>query len=105
MKHPLNQAMRSIVEAQPDRTATADLLAAEIAAGDLWRRPSGGGHPDPWDLEVWVRSEFGRHVFSLERGRIAVREQYCRIERLVEGSVRGGGCEIRPPAEVARAAG
>jgi hypothetical protein len=45
---------------------------AGIAHRDLWRRPHDRAYPEPWDLEVWIRSEFGRHLFSLKQGHIIV---------------------------------
>jgi hypothetical protein len=74
----LNHAIMEILNEHADRAATSAQLAAEIAARDLWRRPYDRGHPDPWDLEVWVQSQYAPPELVLADGRIVAREERLR---------------------------
>jgi hypothetical protein len=69
----LNDVIALLLSEHPQRAATSDALAAQIATRDLWRCPLGRRHPEAWHLEVWVRSEYGRGRFELRQGTIELR--------------------------------
>jgi hypothetical protein len=61
----LHEIIAMILNTAPDKTASTNYIARQIAKQQLWANPKDGTFPDAFHIRLRVKSKRYRHLFDM----------------------------------------